>query len=753
MKRYPNFLLIVLLLTSYAAAADWPLKGTPDLSSGFGDYRSRRFHAGLDLRTGGKTGQTLYSPVDGYIWRIRTAYTGYGKAVYVKGTDGNIYVMAHLDGFSPEVSALVEDAQLKAERYYLDLLLPPDSLPVKKGQVLGKTGKTGTGAPHLHFEKRTPTNKPLNPLTTGLSLADKTPPIFDRLGLKMMDDRSLFESGERTRFVETSLSAGTYRVKEKLVFSRPFGVLVDGYDRHREGGMRQAIYRLSLLVDGKPYYEVVMDSLDFSSGVQSDLEYDLSEVVNDRKRVRRLYAEAGNTLPVSTALAGDRGVIGRALPLTYGRHTASVIAEDASGNRSELTFEFLWTPTEDIFRNDSTIAVSEAMVVSYFTPTEALKNFDFTETFAEMDQPITWKRHPQTSMETLADGSLKVTIEEKAIAKRPFRLVSVTGDGYRVVGRLFHGFMNFGSNKVALQTHVVEDGVIVSAKVSSATAGHPKLVLYYRDSVLSEYPVVQFFDATQYHFFVPPSPALNRVDRLGLVWSDDPTEKPSVTEQIHLFLVGDETNERVTIDSLFVLMFDKSDFYTPRFVRLEKDPQVVAFKGITSAHYWVDPQAFISRKDFGLSLKMHGINQAFPKAGVCWLDTAKDEWVWLGDNKWHDSLYGLTASSAGGGSFAAVFDVEPPEITALNHRPQATYPSPKRDITFKITDNLSGIEDDRSIEIRFDGQWMIPEYDPESGICKTQRLKGVGKGEHHIAIIVTDRAGNKGEQYVTFTVN
>ena len=222
MKHHLSISLIFLFLTGYAAATDWPLKGKPDLSSGFGDHRTRRFHTGVDLRTGGKIGEKLYSPTDGHVHRIRTAYTGYGKALYVKGTDGYIYVMAHLDSFSPEITDIVEKAQLDTERYYVDLSLPPDAVPVKKGQVLGRTGRTGTGAPHLHFEKRAPDNKPLNPLSHGLSLIDKTAPTFDRLGLKIMDDRGLFENGERTSFFSTSRAAGHYGVAEPLVFNRPF---------------------------------------------------------------------------------------------------------------------------------------------------------------------------------------------------------------------------------------------------------------------------------------------------------------------------------------------------------------------------------------------------------------------------------------------------------------------------------------------------------------------------------------------------
>ncbi|MCM2272814.1 MAG: hypothetical protein NDJ18_09715, partial [candidate division Zixibacteria bacterium] len=48
--------LTISATTTYTAPAAWPLKGEIDLSSGFGDYRSGRFHAGLDLRTGGVPG-------------------------------------------------------------------------------------------------------------------------------------------------------------------------------------------------------------------------------------------------------------------------------------------------------------------------------------------------------------------------------------------------------------------------------------------------------------------------------------------------------------------------------------------------------------------------------------------------------------------------------------------------------------------------------------------------------------------------
>ena len=78
----------------------WPLKLPKRLSSGFGDTRPGRFHMGIALRTNGKEGEKAYSPEDGYVWRLKSSYTAYGKALYVEGVSGRIYVFGHLLRYS-----------------------------------------------------------------------------------------------------------------------------------------------------------------------------------------------------------------------------------------------------------------------------------------------------------------------------------------------------------------------------------------------------------------------------------------------------------------------------------------------------------------------------------------------------------------------------------------------------------------------------------------------------------------------------
>ena len=145
---WPLFLIVALNVT----AADqkqrpWPVKREIDLSSGFGDLRPNRFHAGVDIRTGGQIGTKIYSPVNGYVWRIKMSYLGYGKGLYVIGDDGHIYVYGHLDNFSSKIDKIVKQAQLKSRRYYLDLTFEKTEIPIKQGEFIAFSGRTGSNAP------------------------------------------------------------------------------------------------------------------------------------------------------------------------------------------------------------------------------------------------------------------------------------------------------------------------------------------------------------------------------------------------------------------------------------------------------------------------------------------------------------------------------------------------------------------------------------------------------------------------------
>jgi murein DD-endopeptidase MepM/ murein hydrolase activator NlpD len=83
--HYKKILILLFFLASLAAQDyHWPTDAGDAYSSNFGEYRDNHFHMGLDIRTNGIIGHKVYAVESGFISRIVTNYSGYGKAIYQK---------------------------------------------------------------------------------------------------------------------------------------------------------------------------------------------------------------------------------------------------------------------------------------------------------------------------------------------------------------------------------------------------------------------------------------------------------------------------------------------------------------------------------------------------------------------------------------------------------------------------------------------------------------------------------------------
>ncbi len=161
------------------SAPQWPLDlPTRYLTSNFMEFRSGRFHAGLDLKTETRQGYTVRAVEDGYISRLRCTPTAYGRVVYLRGESGRTYVFAHMARFNDDLRGRVERLQEQNGIYRARLEFKSGQIPVKKGDVLGLSGQSGTNGPHLHFEVRDRNQRPINPLDCGFEVDDKIPPVI-----------------------------------------------------------------------------------------------------------------------------------------------------------------------------------------------------------------------------------------------------------------------------------------------------------------------------------------------------------------------------------------------------------------------------------------------------------------------------------------------------------------------------------------------------------------------------------------------
>jgi hypothetical protein len=103
-------------------------------------------------------------------------------------------------------------------------------------------------------------------------------------------------------------------------------------------------------------------------------------------------------------------------------------------------------------------------------------------------------------------------------------------------------------------------------------------------------------------------------------------------------------------------------------------------------------------------------------------------------------------------TYALMEDTKPPVIRRVSPHNGRRFRQTRPKIKAVVKDDLSGVASDLDILITIDGNWMIPEYDPETGLLTTRPLSPLPPGKHELLISVKDRAGNREEVRRNFFV-
>ena len=261
MKR-TLYILSLLFCVAVSSAQQGGVKKPLDipvlLSGNFGELRSNHFHSGLDFKTQGAVGKAIYSPFDGYIVRATVTSAGYGKAVYVKHSNGYMTVYGHLDSFINPVEKAVREYQYSNETFVTDISFPPGEIPVKSGDIIAYSGNSGYSfGPHLHFELRSACGDTLyNPLRNYKEFVadNKTPKIHSLLVAPRIGQGSVCGGGKP--LVCTPSSAA---VPDTIVAWGVVGISFKADDYMDNTRNRYGVYRAQLLVDDSLRFESCMD--------------------------------------------------------------------------------------------------------------------------------------------------------------------------------------------------------------------------------------------------------------------------------------------------------------------------------------------------------------------------------------------------------------------------------------------------------------------------------------------------------------
>ncbi|MCF0207200.1 MAG: M23 family metallopeptidase, partial [Bacteroidales bacterium] len=309
------------------------------LSGNFSEPRTTHFHSGIDIRTF-SNGKPLYALADGYVSRVFVSPYGYGLAVYIDYENGYRSVYGHLSSFSAEIAEFVKNIQYQQHSFRVDKNLSPFDLPVKKGQIVGYSGNSGSSeGPHLHFEIRDASNDvSLNTIGTYIKLADNVCPEVASAVVYPADDNAQVQ-GVRTKnmFAAELVGKGEYKISKPIMAKGNLGVGVEYCDRMTGSHNRYGAKKVDLFVNGKIVYSSQFTRVDFNKQADKNSCFDFDYCVNEKKYVQKLFVEPNNDLDIYSNLVNN-GYLS-----VNKNDTAKLMVKitDFNGNVSKLHFSIV----------------------------------------------------------------------------------------------------------------------------------------------------------------------------------------------------------------------------------------------------------------------------------------------------------------------------------------------------------------------------------------------------------------------------
>ena len=263
------------------------------LSGTMGELRSTHFHAGIDIKTKSMEGFKVYAAADGHVSRVKLATGGYGHSLYLKHTNGTTTVYAHLKEFREDIGKYILYEQYQKQSYKVDIFPKGNKFPIKKGDLIGWSGNTGSShGPHLHFEIRDLNQNVLNPIKFNFKeVIDDTPPTIQKI--------ALVTQGEEAR-IEGVL--GRFEFSPNRDMNLPIkalgniGIEIKDFDRVNGSSNKNGVVKKILKVNGEVVFYQNIESFSFNEARNILVHINYREKQREGETFSKLYIDTGNKL-------------------------------------------------------------------------------------------------------------------------------------------------------------------------------------------------------------------------------------------------------------------------------------------------------------------------------------------------------------------------------------------------------------------------------------------------------------------------
>lgn len=740
-NKYALYLIkafwVLLFLIEFSGAQNfiWPTSASKLLTSGFAEYRPRRFHAGFDVKTWGKEGYPVFAMEDGYIWRLRISPKGYGKVLYVKHPNGYYTVYAHLQKFAPALEQFVRQKQLESGEYIQQFYFKPHQFPVKKGELIAYTGSTGIGYPHLHFEIRDSKHRPINPrFYFQKILSDKIYPKPLALAFVPNNMNTSINGYHEPLVLEVQRkNKNKFIINKPILVTGPFYMAIKVFDYMKGAFNRINVFQIKLSINNQLIEEITLDTLDYSFNHHSQLYFDYLLERRGYPRFQRLTRHPDFQLDYYKT---DNWSIFLS-QMKPGKYSFKIELTDLSGNRSFLTGIFYYqnqAPTIVYKENKDSLTY---IIQSPF-PIYSYRLINY------------YKHSPLTRKEVLSKTLHSISFQQE----------------FSMPKEELKGFL--GAKVIITTEEKVTYNVFSSYNVPEKAdtlaniydySDMPEWYVFYLKSN-SVMPEVAFDDYAQPYVLAERTDINNLtlvVHKKYFVLKDTLTlytteEKPllSISHQLELVRPGQD-HLCISRDSLWKVFFPAKVLYDSQYVELE----------ILSSHL------LSSSEQYPLEDKIYKLNPFFLKAASpfkvylpfrkeymkkhvfpVYFEQKKNQWVFLPSKITSDSVW-FECPVYSAEYFSLAQDSIPPEIIPINVKNHQTIVS--QNLIFKIRDAFAGIENMDQIRVFLNGKKQLFEWDPEEEIIRIPKWS-YAKGLIRLNIQVVDNALNQATLRMQFRV-
>tara|TARA_Y100001970_G_scaffold193939_1_gene235776 strand:+ start:5477 stop:7636 length:2160 start_codon:yes stop_codon:yes gene_type:complete len=706
-----NILLLLLLLNPLFSNNYnylWPTDNENSLTTTFGEPRTERFHAGIDVRTYGQIDKKLYAIESGHISRIRISSNNYGKAIYLKLNDGNTVLYSHLNKFNEEIEKIIDTLYQKYDNSFFDHTFKKNqSIQISRGEIIGYTGDTGSlSGPHLHFEIRDKNNNPTNPLIYYSDFKDGVKPIAKSLAIIPLKKDTWINGIQDYEIIDLKkISDFKYIIDDTISVIGEFGLAVETFDKINNSTFKFGIHKIELIIDNNILYNIEFDQYQFNQDklIYKEMDYYL---LNNKKSYHRLFNNSNKKL--------------------------DFIKKDCTGITLDENYHNVIINIYDFHNNN--IQIQAIMLGKMLiNDTEITYNKNDEIKFKNTKSDIT------TNLISKYNDS-RISIKQKQ--KNIFDVSAMT-ENYNIIEYYVSNELGISSKKEYFTLNKlnpylingdflikhIDAGIIIEFIEEIYSGYSPKMILtsdYYENLNLDLYRKDKNILSTK---IISPID-IEKYNKIILKYSN---QNPDIIFEKDLKGYNPKNKNNYCFKKI-CLNSDSTSFYNDTYIWIdETEIKIEKEYNVISGPIIINPKSIPFKNKISIDTELDYKNSA-----IYQYIEKNNTWKIL-DNKSNNNIKSNISS---GGIFAILEEKEIPLIKNIEPKINGKYKLKNlKKITFNIIDRLSGINQN-DISILLNSEKIYFNYIRYRDLIEANINEKLKLGKNHLKIEVKDKVGN-----------